>query len=163
MIAEVGCLNILWTVSNLFLTTSLPHQFQGLAGALINVVLFAGGAFFLAIADIAVIKFEDQGMDLKMQYQGVFWMSMILAVVALGFSCSIKLGRAGHSTTSSDGEASNDLMKEDIPDFITVATAAVPVQEKTEHSEPVKIASYMLEEYHRKLSETSTAPSEGYQ
>lgn len=99
MVAEAACVDVLWTVSNVFLTTSLPRHRQGLAGALINVTLFLGSAFFLAVADVAVAELKGKHVDLRGQYKGVFWIGVGVASVALVICCFIKLGKAGCALT----------------------------------------------------------------
>ena len=140
MVAETACVDVLWTVSNVFLTTSLPRHRQGLAGALISVSLFLGGAFFLAIAEVAAGEFKKQGMDLKEQYQGVFWVGVGLATVALFISIFIKLGQAGSALTvdeklelepESDSDVHSRETNGKTDDVVTVCVST-PVEEKTE-------------------------------
>lgn len=99
MLAEAACVDVLWTVSNVYLTTSLPRHCQGMAGALINVALFLGSAFFLAVADVAVAQLSDAGVSLRGQYKGVFWIGLGLAAAALVICAFIKLGKAGCALT----------------------------------------------------------------
>lgn len=99
MLCEAACVDVLWTVSNVFLTTSLPKNRQGLAGALISVMLFLGGAFFLAIADVAKEQFVLNGMDLKHQYKSVFWIGVGLAGLALIICFFMDLDKAGGDLT----------------------------------------------------------------
>ncbi|OPB43289.1 MFS permease [Trichoderma guizhouense] len=99
MLCEAACVDVLWTVSNVFLTTSLPKNRQGLAGALISLMLFLGGAFFLAIADVAKAQFVLNGMDLKHQYKGVFWIGVGLAGLALIICLFMDLDKAGGDFT----------------------------------------------------------------
>lgn len=99
MLCEAACVDVLWTVSNVFLTTSLPKSRQGLAGALISVMLFLGGAFFLAIADVAKAQFVLNGMDLKHQYKSVFWIGVGLAGLALVICFFMNLDKAGGDLT----------------------------------------------------------------
>lgn len=99
MVAEAACCDILWTVSNVFLTTSLPRHRQGLAGALISVSLFVGGALFLSIADVAKGQFVNMGMDLKTQYKNVFWLGVGFASVALVICFFIRIGKADSTLT----------------------------------------------------------------
>ncbi|KAH6608388.1 major facilitator superfamily transporter [Trichoderma cornu-damae] len=99
MLCEAACVDVLWTVSNVFLTTSLPKNRQGLAGALISVMLFLGGAFFLAIADVAREQFALKGMDLKHQYKNVFWIGVGLAGSALIVCFFMDLDKAGSALT----------------------------------------------------------------
>lgn len=105
MLAECTCTDVLWTVSNVFLTTSLPKQRQGLAGALINISLFLGCAFFLAIADVSIGKFEEAGWDLKKQYKMVFLIGSIIASIA----CLICLTMDIKAATSQPSEEENTV------------------------------------------------------
>ncbi|KAK5988070.1 Efflux pump terJ-like protein [Cladobotryum mycophilum] len=107
MLAEATCNDILWTVSNVFLTTSLPKRRQGLAGALISVTLFLGGAFFLAIVDVAKAQFIASGMDLKHQYKYVFWIGVGIAGLALLVCFFINLDKADGDYTVDEKEQQN--------------------------------------------------------
>lgn len=104
MLCEAACVDVLWTVSNVFLTTSLPKNRQGLAGALISVMLFLGGAFFLAIADVAKEQFVLNGMDLKHQYKSVFWIGVGLAGLALVICFFMNLDKAAGDLTVDEKE-----------------------------------------------------------
>lgn len=104
MLCEAACVDVLWTVSNVFLTTSLPKNRQGLAGALISVMLFLGGAFFLAIADVAKEQFVLNGLDLKHQYKSVFWIGVGLAGLALVICFFMDLDKAGGDLTVDEKE-----------------------------------------------------------
>ncbi|PHH84487.1 hypothetical protein CDD83_1860 [Cordyceps sp. RAO-2017] len=99
MLCEAACVDVLWTVSNVFLTTSLPRHRQGLAGAVISVTLFLGGALFLAVADVAKEQFHAAGWELKRQYKGIFWVGVGFAGLALAICFFIRLGRAGCALT----------------------------------------------------------------
>jgi MFS family permease len=99
MVAEAVCAGVLWTVSNVYLTTCLPRHRQGLAGALVTVTLFMGGAMFLAVANVARGQFVKAGFDLKEQYKGVFWTGFGVATIALVLCVFVKLGKAGCTLT----------------------------------------------------------------
>lgn len=128
MIAEAACVDILWTVSNVYLTTCLPRHCQGLAGALINVALFLGSAFFLGVANVVVANFDDAGVDLRGQYKGVFWIGVGIATVAMSICCFIRLGKAGCALTV-------DEKKEMVA--ISSSDADTLAEEKEEMSEKV--------------------------
>lgn len=66
--------DITYTVSNVFITTSLPRHKQGLAGALINSVLFLGISFFLGFADLIVANTSERG--LRESYKIAFWFAL---------------------------------------------------------------------------------------
>lgn len=99
MLFEAACVDVLWTVSNVFLTTSLPRHRQGLTGAVISVTLFLGGALFLAVANVARAQFRAAGLDVKRQYKGIFWIGVGCAGVALVTCFFIRLGKAGCGLT----------------------------------------------------------------
>lgn len=105
MVFETACVDVLWTVSNVYLTTNLPREQQGLAGALINFTLFIGSAFSIGIADIASAELKKTEMPLKDQYQSIFWLGFGIACVALVIALFIKLGRAGSRLTAEEEAA----------------------------------------------------------
>jgi MFS family permease len=78
--ATVG-VDIAYSVSNVFITTSMTSKQQGLAGAFINSLYFLGVSFFLGLADIAAAGTVKHG--LKHSYKVVFWFGVACAVVAL--------------------------------------------------------------------------------
>ncbi|KAH7134347.1 major facilitator superfamily domain-containing protein [Dactylonectria macrodidyma] len=100
MLAEAACVDVLWTVGNVFLTTSLPRHHQGMAGALIYITIFVASAFFLAVTSVALGKFKDMGMDTKSQYKGMFWIGVGLGGVALIMCFFLDLGKAGSQGTT---------------------------------------------------------------
>jgi hypothetical protein len=94
-------IDITFNVTNIFITTSLPSRQQGLAGALINVLLQLGIAIALGLADITVSQTARQGAAQK--YKNAFWLEVGLAgaalVVFLGF---IKLDKAKSQATADE-------------------------------------------------------------
>lgn len=108
MLAEAACVDVAWIVSNIFLTTSLPKNRQGLAGALINVSVYLGSAFFLALADVASGVYEGMGWDKRKQYQGIFFFGAALGGVALLICLFIPLGRATGAPDSNASEITNE-------------------------------------------------------
>lgn len=81
MICATMGIDLIWNVANIFLTTSLSQSRQGLAGALINSLLYLGIAFLLAFADVIQTGTMDKG--LKHSYQAVFWYQLAFSVLAL--------------------------------------------------------------------------------
>ncbi|KAB8233206.1 major facilitator superfamily domain-containing protein [Aspergillus alliaceus] len=92
----VGC-DIAYSVSNIFITTNLPKDRQGVAGAVINSTVFLGISFFLGIADLTVS--ETAYLGLKGSYKAAFWFGVACAVVALIFLSFIKIGKAESELT----------------------------------------------------------------
>ena len=81
MICATIAIDITFSVTNIFISTNMPLQRQGLAGALINSVLQLGIAVFLGFADLTATETEHKGA--KRSYQAVFWFEVACASVAL--------------------------------------------------------------------------------
>ncbi|KFX99210.1 hypothetical protein O988_03971 [Pseudogymnoascus sp. VKM F-3808] len=79
--ATIG-IDITFNVANIFITTSLPKKEQGLAGALIMLVLHLGIAVCLGLADIVNVMTLDR-LGQKKSYQAVFWFEVACASAAL--------------------------------------------------------------------------------
>jgi len=105
--AMLGCtigVDITYLVSNIFITTNVPRHRQGLAGALINTLLFLGISVFLGFADLAVS--EDQKRNPNGQgHRVAFWFATACAVIALGLFATIDLGKAESDLTVEEREA----------------------------------------------------------
>ncbi|KAH8736509.1 major facilitator superfamily domain-containing protein [Ilyonectria robusta] len=112
MLAEAACVDVLWTVGNVFLTTSLPRHHQGMAGALIYITIFISSAFFLAVTSVVQGKFKGMGMAPKSQYKGMFWIGVGLGVVALIMCFFVDLGKASSQETVQD-KTESDLSSSD--------------------------------------------------
>jgi hypothetical protein len=74
--------DVTYGVSNIFITSSLPKRMQGLAGAVINSVLFLGMSFFLGFADM-VESSQKIKMNPAEAYNAVFWFAPGSAFVSL--------------------------------------------------------------------------------
>ena len=81
MIGATLGIDITFNVANIFITTSLPESQQGLAGSLINSLLYLGIAFVLSFADI--IQTQTAHLGLKRSYQSVFWYQFAIQSTAL--------------------------------------------------------------------------------
>lgn len=79
--ATVG-IDITFNVTNVFITTSLPQQQQGLAGGTIMLLLHLGIAICLGFADI-VNTYTKARLGDRKSYQAVFWFEVACAAVAL--------------------------------------------------------------------------------
>jgi len=78
--ATIG-IDITFNVANIFITTSLSQSRQGLAGALVNSLLYLGIAFLLSFADL--IQTSTAHLGLKRSYQSVFWYQLAFSLLAL--------------------------------------------------------------------------------
>ncbi|KAI3546921.1 major facilitator superfamily transporter [Colletotrichum filicis] len=148
MICGTIGIDITYTVSNVFITTNLPSHRQGLAGALINSLLFLGISFFLGIGDVVVG--ETTGLGLKKSYQAAFWLATGVAAVALVLYALVRIGSAKSDLTmeereqlaAADAEArsrsldNTSTMHEDANDQDASATATDTDAEKCRPSAP---------------------------
>jgi MFS family permease len=116
--ATIG-VDITYNVSNVFITTNMPKHRQGLAGALINTLVFLGISFFLGIADISVAATNYLGREKS--YKVAFWLGVgFSGVTLLLFLCFVRVGKAKSDLTIEEkAELEGELM------LTTVTTVAV--------------------------------------
>jgi hypothetical protein len=101
MICATLGVDITYNVTNIFITTSMPKARQGLAGALINSLLFLGISFFLGFADLAVSQTEDQGQ--RQSYKVAFWLGTACAGLGLVVMfLGVKIGKAEAGLTADE-------------------------------------------------------------
>ena len=81
MVCATAGIDVTYNVTNIFITTSMPKARQGLAGALINSMLFLGISFFLGMADLAVTQTAGKGQ--RQSYKVAFWLATGVAGVGL--------------------------------------------------------------------------------
>jgi hypothetical protein len=79
--ATIG-IDITFNVANIFITTNMPSERQGLAGGLINSILHLGITFCLGFADIIQAQTVDR-IGLFKSYKAIFWFGVAAASVAL--------------------------------------------------------------------------------
>jgi len=100
--ATIG-VDVMFNVSNIYLTTHIPRHQQGLAGAFINGVLFLGMSFVLGFADYAVSTKAHLG--LKESYNVGFWLGAGAAgasIILVAFG--IRIGKASSDLTVEEKE-----------------------------------------------------------
>ena len=106
--ASVG-IDITFNVANVFITTNLPSKRQGLAGALINSLLYLGIAFLLGLADVVQTKTAKQG--LRKSYRNVFWYQLGCSATALAILVVFVRIRAAESDLTTDEKAAKEALK----------------------------------------------------
>jgi MFS family permease len=89
--ATIG-VDITFIVSNVFITTNVARERQGIAGALINSLLFVGISFFLGLADLAVSEDEKRGGPEG--HKVAFWFATACSAVVMLIFATIDLGKA---------------------------------------------------------------------
>ncbi|KAI1383321.1 membrane transporter [Hypoxylon trugodes] len=98
MVCTTIGIDISFNVGSIFITTSVPKDQQGLAGACINGLVFLGISFFLGWADFAVASNSSDGLG--QSYKVAFWFAVgcgaMVIILVLGF---IRIGRAKSDLT----------------------------------------------------------------
>ncbi|KAL4819571.1 major facilitator superfamily domain-containing protein [Aspergillus spinulosporus] len=97
MVAATVGVDIGYSVSNIFITTNLPQNRQGVAGAIINTIVFAGISFFLGLADLVVAQTQDLGA--AGSYKAAFWFGVACSGVAILLLVFIRVGKAQSDLT----------------------------------------------------------------
>ena len=100
--ATIG-IDVTWNVANVFITTSLPRREQGLAGALINSLVYLGIAFILSFADIT--QTETVYLGLRRSYQSVFWYQLAVQSTAVAITLVFVRIRKAESDLTADEKA----------------------------------------------------------
>ena len=96
-------MDLTFNITNVFITTSVSQKRQGLAGALINSVIFLSNSFLLGFADVTAVQTTPLGPEKS--YHAVFWFGVACTVVALvvmvGF---VRIEKAGSEMTVDEKE-----------------------------------------------------------
>ncbi|KAH1352150.1 hypothetical protein KXW30_005462 [Aspergillus fumigatus] len=104
MICGTIGIDISFNVTNIFITSNMPLEKQGLAGALINCTLHLGIALHLGFADIVQVNTDDQG--LRKSYQAVFWFQVALSGLGLVVNAIfVRISRAKSDLTVDERRA----------------------------------------------------------
>lgn len=95
--ATVG-IDIMYNVSSVFITTSVPKNQQGLAGGCLNGLLYVGMSFFLGWADVATASKASLGV--RESFKTALFLGVGLAgAAALVVLFFIRIGKAGSELT----------------------------------------------------------------
>jgi hypothetical protein len=113
MICATCGIDITFNITNIFITTSLPSARQGVAGALINSILFLGISFFLGLGDLAVTQTADRGQ--RGSYKVAFWFATATAAAGLiVMLIGVRIGKAESGLTEDErAEMENELIQRD--------------------------------------------------
>ncbi|KAI5925567.1 major facilitator superfamily domain-containing protein [Camillea tinctor] len=105
MLCSTIGVDIMFNVTNVFITTSMPRRLQATAAGVINSLLYLGMAFWLGVAELAVSTAVDQHegeLSLRQQYQIGFWLGVGLAGVAMCLTVTIRIGEAAAELTADE-------------------------------------------------------------
>ncbi|KAM0344143.1 hypothetical protein ACHAPU_007865 [Fusarium lateritium] len=105
LLATIG-VDIAFSVTNVFITTSLPSHLQAVAGALITSLLYLGMAFWLGVGEMAVSVHKDikgaENVTQRSQYQIGFWTGAGLAIVSLLIFFTLRMESAKADLTADE-------------------------------------------------------------
>lgn len=97
MLATTIGIDIVFNVSNVFITTAMPSRLQPSAGGLISSLLSFGFAFWLGVAELVDWALSGGGVDRLTNintYRINFWLGLALALVAFVLMSSVRIGTA---------------------------------------------------------------------
>lgn len=104
--ATVG-VNVIFNVTNIFCTTSLPKRDQAALGGVINSLSYLAAAFWLGVSDavLSTVKsLRSESLSAPEQYRIGFWLCVGLAGMALCLSLTARLGSASSEMTADEKE-----------------------------------------------------------
>ena len=104
MICSTLAIDLIFSVTNIFLSSTLPARQQGLAGGLANALLQLSIAILLGFSDIIATKTRYQGE--KQSYKNVFWFELACGAAALViFVGFVRIDSAKSDLTADEKEA----------------------------------------------------------
>jgi hypothetical protein len=112
MICSTLAIDVIFSVTNIFLSSTLPVRQQGLARALTNALLQLSIALLLGFSNIVAIMTNYQGE--KQSYKNVFWFELACGAAALVvFVGFVRIDSAKSDLTADEKEA---LARESVVD-----------------------------------------------
>lgn len=106
MIGATFGIDITFNVAAIFITTNLSQDQQGLAGSLINSLLYLGIAFVLSFADVT--QTQTAHLGLKRSYQSVFWYALAVQATALALMLALVRIRKAKSDLTADEKTAQE-------------------------------------------------------
>lgn len=104
MICATIAIDLIFSVANIFFSTTLPARQQGLAGALANALLQLSIAFLLGFSDVVADQTSYQGQ--RQSYKNAFWFELACGAAALVvFVCFVRIDEAKSDLTADEKEA----------------------------------------------------------
>lgn len=99
-------IDIMYNVTNIFLTTAMPQRLQATAAGLITSLGYLGLAFWLGVAELSVSTWatlhEDENPGLRERYQVGFWTGLGLAAFTLCAAITVRIGKASADMTADE-------------------------------------------------------------
>ncbi|EFR04033.1 drug resistance protein [Nannizzia gypsea CBS 118893] len=97
--------DIIFNVTNIYITTAMPRRLQAAASGLINSLLYLGIAFWLGIGGLAISTTEnlrEESLPKHKQYRIGFWTGLGVAGLSLALTLTIRMGQASSGMTADE-------------------------------------------------------------
>ncbi|CZT24483.1 related to transporter (major facilitator superfamily) [Ramularia collo-cygni] len=112
MLCSTVAFDVIFSVANIFFSTSLPAHQQGLAGSLGNALVQLGIALLLGFAEVIASQTAYQGQ--QQSYRNVFWFNMACGAMALVLFSFVSIGRANSDLTADEKAAVKAATEDDV-------------------------------------------------
>lgn len=97
-----------YNLTNVYITTAMPHRLQSSAAGVINSLLYLGMAFWLGIGELAVSStILSQGIEnvpVNRQYRIGFWTGVALSGTGMLLISTVRMGKAESGLTADEKE-----------------------------------------------------------
>ena len=116
MVAGTIGIDITWTVTNVFITTSLPARHQAAGGAMIHSLFYLGVGFWQGVGSLVVsaaTKAYDLG--LRESYGVAFWMNVAVGGIVWIMFWFVRVDRAESALTVDEKEAIEEQNRHEGP------------------------------------------------
>jgi hypothetical protein len=100
--------DLMFNVTNVFITTSVPKRDQAAVGGLTNSLIYLGSSFWLGVSELVVSTTQSargQTISSLEQFRIAFWLGVALGAVAVLITLTMRLGRAEADLTADEKEA----------------------------------------------------------
>ncbi|KAF7530994.1 hypothetical protein G7054_g9305 [Neopestalotiopsis clavispora] len=116
MVCATLGVDIMFNVTNVFITTSMPIRLQAAAGGLITSLLYLGITLWLGVAELAIsTKIQYRGgsdnVTSREQYQIGFWLATGLAITSTLIFTTVKIGTASSGLTADEKNGRDDVQR----------------------------------------------------
>lgn len=111
--------DIMFNVTNVFITSSMPVRFQAAAGGLITSLLYLGITLWLGMAELAIsttseYRGESNSLDPRQQYKIGFWLATGLAITSTLIFVTVEIQPAASDLTA-DEKTERDQQRSGLP------------------------------------------------
>ncbi|KAF4122299.1 Major Facilitator Superfamily, partial [Geosmithia morbida] len=122
-----------YNITNVYITTAMPHRLQSAAGGVINSLLYLGMAFWLGVGELAVsstiLSQGEENVPITKQYRIGFWTGVALSGVGTLLISTVRMGKAKSGLTADE----KAQLEEDRTAAAAAAAAAAELRGENVH------------------------------